>query len=214
MGGLLSYLRTSPFEAIIYIVAFCFALTIHEFSHGLAAHLCGDDTAKNMGRLTMNPLSHLSLVGTLVMLFLPFGWAKPVPIVPRNFRNPKVDSLIVSAAGISANLLTAFVFGLTSRVIGWNNMNDPMQVLFVFFIMINIVFACFNLIPIPPLDGSKILAFFLPPSMAHKIEYMNPTWQFAFIGVIYLVMYLPGVHDGLFSVINIVFYSFSGVNLR
>ncbi len=214
MGGLLSYLQTSPLEAMMYIVAFFFALTVHEFCHAYAAHLCGDDTANAMGRMTLNPLAHLSLVGTLVMLFLPFGWAKPVPIVPRNFRNPRVDSLIVSAAGIAANILTAFCFGVISRFIGWHNMSQAMQVLFVFFIMINIVFACFNLIPLPPLDGSKILAFFLPPSVAHKIEYMNSTMQLVFIGIIYLVMYIPGVHDGLFAVINIIFYSFSGVYLH
>ena len=211
--GLLSHL-SNPGVAIIFAVALFFALTVREFFHAFVAHLCGDDTAKAMGRMTMNPLAHLSLAGTLVMLFLPFGWAKPVPIVPRNFRNPKIDSLLVSGAGISANILTAFSFGILARFIGWENMNYGAMELVFYFMLINLGFAFFNLLPIPPLDGSKILAFFLPSSIAHKIEYMGPVAQIVCIGVIYAIFYLiPLASQILSAIINYFFYAFSGGDL-
>lgn len=156
-----------------FIVLFT-AITIHEYAHGLIAYKLGDPTAKSMGRLTLNPLAHLDPLGALMMVFCRFGWAKPVPVNPYYFNDPKKGMVLVSFAGPAANLLLAFVvatiypflwallpsvFGITTF---WGG---------VFFacISVNISFAVFNLIPFPPLDGSKILFSVLPNDTYNKL---------------------------------------------
>lgn len=160
----------NPINATLYFLAFVVALTFHECSHALAAYKLGDPTARNMGRLTLNPLKHLDLMGTLLLLLVGFGWAKPVPVNPRNYRNPKRDDIIVSLAGITSNILLAFlatpIYMLTIKhgsnialVVSW----------FIYaFIQTNIVLALFNLIPISPLDGSHVLEDLLLPVCGPK----------------------------------------------
>ncbi len=160
----------NPINAALYFLAFVVALTFHECSHALAAYKLGDPTARNMGRLTLNPLKHLDLMGTLLLLLVGFGWAKPVPVNPRNYRNPKRDDIIVSLAGITSNILLAFlatpIYMLTIKhgsnialVVSW----------FIYaFIQTNIVLALFNLIPISPLDGSHVLEDLLLPVCGPK----------------------------------------------
>lgn len=160
----------NPINATLYFLAFVVALTFHECSHALAAYKLGDPTARNMGRLTLNPLKHLDLMGTLLLLLVGFGWAKPVPVNPRNYRNPKRDDIIVSLAGITSNILLAFlatpIYMLTIKhgsnialVVSW----------FIYtFIQTNIVLALFNLIPISPLDGSHVLEDLLMPVCGPK----------------------------------------------
>ncbi len=160
----------NPINATLYFLAFVVALTFHECSHALAAYKLGDPTARNMGRLTLNPLKHLDLMGTLLLLLVGFGWAKPVPVNPRNYRNPKRDDIIVSLAGITSNILLAFlatpIYMLTIKhgsnialIVSW----------FIYaFIQTNIVLALFNLIPISPLDGSHVLEDLLMPVCGPK----------------------------------------------
>lgn len=160
----------NPMNATLYFLAFVVALTFHECSHALAAYKLGDPTARNMGRLTLNPLKHLDLMGTLLLLLVGFGWAKPVPVNPRNYRNPKRDDIIVSLAGITSNILLAFlatpIYMLTIKhgsnialIVSW----------FIYaFIQTNIVLALFNLIPISPLDGSHVLEDLLMPVCGPK----------------------------------------------
>lgn len=160
----------NPINATLYFLAFVIALTFHECSHALAAYKLGDPTARNMGRLTLNPLKHLDLMGTLLLLLVGFGWAKPVPVNPRNYRNPKRDDIIVSLAGITSNILLAFlatpIYMLTIKhgsnialIVSW----------FIYaFIQTNIVLALFNLIPISPLDGSHVLEDLLMPVCGPK----------------------------------------------
>ena len=160
----------NPINATLYFLAFVVALTFHECSHALAAYKLGDPTARNMGRLTLNPLKHLDLMGTLLLLLVGFGWAKPVPVNPRNYRNPKRDDIIVSLAGITSNILLAFlatpIYMLTIKhgsnialVVSW----------FIYaFVQTNIVLALFNLIPISPLDGSHVLEDLLLPVCGPK----------------------------------------------
>jgi Zn-dependent protease len=165
------------------------AITIHEFSHALAADKLGDPTPRSFGRLTLNPIAHADLVGTVLLPLLSalsgiptIGWAKPVPIDPFNFRHPKRDMIITSLAGPASNLLIAIIFGLISNIFHIQN-------IFIYlFILINISLAIFNLIPIPPLDGSKILINLLPSESGAKWE--EALNRYGFILLIILV-FLP-----------------------
>ena len=160
----------NPINAALYFLAFVVALTFHECSHALAAYKLGDPTARNMGRLTLNPLKHLDLMGTLLLLLVGFGWAKPVPVNPRNYRNPKRDDIIVSLAGITSNILLAFlatpIYMLTIK--HGSNIALVVSRFICAFIQTNIVLALFNLIPISPLDGSHVLEDLLLPVCGPK----------------------------------------------
>jgi Zn-dependent protease len=158
-------------ELLIKAPGILVGLTIHEYCHGLVAHLRGDDTAKMAGRLTLNPISHLDPFGTIMLLFGPFGWAKPVPVNYYNLRNPRVDSALVSIAGPVSNILCAIIIGIILQLL-LAFLSDKDSFYYIFLILkmafnINIGLSFFNLLPVPPLDGSHILLSFLPPS---KIE--------------------------------------------
>jgi len=158
-----------PVRLLLTIPGLIWALSFHEFCHGFAAWCVGDRTAERYGRLTLNPLAHFDILGTLMLLFVGFGWAKPVPINARYFKHPRRDLVIVSLAGVAGNILTAVVTVLILRWLGpywylrWGY-TWPMYVDAILKIMVNINMglAAFNLIPIPPLDGSRVLEAFLP----------------------------------------------------
>jgi len=182
----------SNFEPAL-IPAILIAITIHEFGHGYVAYYFNDPTAKNAGRLTLNPLPHMDFLGTLMFFFVGFGWAKPVPVNPQYLKNPKKDLIFISLAGPLINLIVAFAFSLVFifvlvRILPNNQgtFNAFIYNFFIFTIKINIVLAWFNLIPLPPLDGYKILAGFLPDDMDHmmrKFEFYGPI---IFISIIFL----------------------------
>jgi Zn-dependent protease len=154
----------SPAELLLSLPAVLWAITFHEFCHGYVAYRLGDPTAMNSGRLTLNPLAHLDPIGALMLLIARFGWAKPVPIDPRYFKNPRRDMVLVSLAGAAGNILTATVVGLLMRVLPRAVLLNYAALNFlVLMVFINLGLAVFNLLPIPPLDGSKILYVFLPP---------------------------------------------------
>jgi Zn-dependent protease len=161
---------------LIRIPAILIALTIHEFAHGYIAWRFGDPTARNAGRLTLNPLSHLDVFGTLMLFFGPFGWAKPVPVNPYYFTNPKRDGLLVSLAGPASNIALALVFGYALRLLPISLLSPGILFFLQLCIGLNIGIAFFNLIPVPPLDGSHILAGLLPnhliPSYYNKMRYV------------------------------------------
>ncbi len=152
-----------PQTLIMIILAVIFALTIHEFSHALAASLLGDNTAKFSGRLNLNPLSHMEIFGTLMLLFAGFGWGKPVPVNPYNLKWRRWGTAVVSLAGPISNFLSVILFILIANLLA--NWLAPTSLLFDFLgslIIVNLILGVFNLIPIPPLDGSKILFAILP----------------------------------------------------
>ncbi|MBQ7036425.1 MAG: site-2 protease family protein [Clostridia bacterium] len=144
------------------------AITVHECAHGYMAYLLGDRTAKAYGRLSLNPFHHMDIMGAICMLVFGFGWAKPVPVNPQYFKNPKGGMSLVGLAGPLSNFLMALIFsvlyGLLFRLFGMSDffLVEFFANLFAVGIMLNIGLGIFNLIPFPPLDGSKILAFFLP----------------------------------------------------
>ncbi|MFH1217821.1 MAG: site-2 protease family protein [Pseudomonadota bacterium] len=187
-------------QIIILAPPFLFALTIHEYSHGMVAYRLGDPTAHNLGRLTLNPLKHLDPLGVLAFIIMKIGWAKPVPVNPRYFRNPLKDMIWVALAGPGANLLTAIASSLLAQLLVFFAAWIPKPILFPLFqmvgasIWINIILAVFNLLPIPPLDGSKVLMGLLPPRQAAAFSKLEP---FGFI--ILLALFYTGVLQKILS---------------
>lgn len=180
------------YKVLIAAPPILFALTVHEFFHAWTALRYGDSTARDMGRLTLNPLAHLDLFGTIVMFIslasgFFFGWAKPVPVNPYNFRgNPRVADFWISAAGPLSNLALAFLFGMFFRMAIASSLALPegIYLMLVFAVKINVCLAFFNLIPIFPLDGSHILRNILPESMGpslNQLERFGPILLLALI---------------------------------
>ena len=170
-----------------------FALSFHEFAHAWMASKCGDNTAARMGRLTLNPMAHLDVMGSLMILFVGFGWAKPVPVDSRNLRDPRKDMMKVAAAGPLSNLLLAMLAGMAWRLLGGTNflLDTNFPVLIFYFTQINVALAVFNLIPVSPLDGSQIFSGYLMktnPELALKIQSYGPQVLFGLI----LFGYLTG----------------------
>ena len=163
-----------------------FALSFHEFAHAWMASKCGDNTAVKMGRLTLNPMAHLDVMGSLMILFVGFGWAKPVPVDSRNLRDPRKDMMKIAAAGPLSNLLLAMLAGMAWRLLGGTNLllDTNFPVLIFYFTQINIALAVFNLIPVSPLDGSQIFSGYLMktnPELAWKIQSYGPQVLFGLI---------------------------------
>ena len=200
-----------------------FALTVHEYAHGWMALRFGDPTARNAGRLTLNPISHLDPIGTLMLFIVHLGWAKPVPVNPYYFRNPKKDMMWVSLAGPGANFLTAFACGLLLRVISPLSGNLELAssafgivvMMIVYALMINLVLCFFNLIPLPPLDGSKILMGILPPEYEHHIVQLERFGPFLLIGIIMIgrMAHIPILWGILSPFVSFFSYVFAGTNL-
>lgn len=170
---------------LFQLFVFLFSVIIHEVSHGIVALRLGDTTARDMGRLTLNPVPHLDLFGSfLVPLFLYFssggsfifGWAKPVPYNPYNLKNPALGGGLIALAGPVANILVALIFGIIIRFVGPMLMATSFAsvvLLFHIIVFINVLLAIFNLVPIPPLDGSKVLFAFLPPQLNNVRDFLN-----------------------------------------
>jgi len=149
-------------DFFLTLPAILFGLTIHEYAHGYVAYRLGDPTAKLAGRLTLNPLKHLDLMGTLAVLIFRIGWAKPVPIDPYYFKNIKRDTILVSLAGPLSNFSLAFLSGLILQLVTPNLPTNSFFVLILRdFVLYNLIFCAFNSLPIPPLDGSKVLSYIL-----------------------------------------------------
>ena len=166
-------------QLIIQVPPLLFALTFHELAHGYVAYRLGDPTAKNAGRLTMNPLKHLDPLGVLAFIIMKIGWAKPVPVDPRYFRNPQKDMLLVALAGPAANLVLAIASAILARFLVALNILpmfilQPVAGMLVASVWINIMLAVFNCLPIPPLDGSKVLMGLLPYEAARSYAKLEP----------------------------------------
>jgi Zn-dependent protease len=188
---------------VFQIVVLIFSVVFHEVSHGMVANAMGDTTAKNAGRLTLNPIPHIDPIGSVALpLFLIIvsqlsggagfiiGWAKPVPVNPRLLKDQKWGSAKVSLAGPAANLALAVVFGLALRFLPIGMIAEPLVLLFSFIVYINILLALFNLLPIPPLDGSHILFSVLPRSL-HSVKVLLA--QYGFLLLMVFIFFFFGI---------------------
>lgn len=199
--GLISFLYTLP--------ALLFCLSVHEFAHAYTAYKLGDRTQKAMGRLTLNPFSHIDIAGFICIALFGFGWGKPVMIDDRNFKNKAAGNALTAFAGPFSNIIMAILFTIILKVLlitgvilpTINSMVGSIILnMLILTIQFNVVFAIFNLIPIPPFDGSRILYFFLP---AKGREYMYKIEQYSF--VIVLVILVTGIGSKLVSpIVNFV----------
>ena len=183
---------------VLIILAFCliFALTFHEFGHAYTAHLCGDDTAKAAGRMTLNPLVHLDLFGSLMVLIVGFGYARPVPVNPNNYRVRNADFYIASA-GPLMNLLLGIIAAFLYGVLAQNSITIlagvPLLFLLKLFIIINFNLFLFNLIPLGPLDGNSVFPHFLPANLRIRFQHWNFRYgSYALISLVLLSILLPG----------------------
>ena len=209
--GLINTLQSDPQAGMILIITLIFSLSFHEFSHAYVAYKLGDNTAAYQGRLTLNPLSHLDPVGSLMLLFIGFGYAKPVPVNPMNLSNPRTDMMKVAFAGPFSNLILCLFGCLLMRIIGISDLteivgynrtlNSTGNILLTFSI-INMILAVFNMIPIHPLDGGQIFGGYLDkinPNLSYKLRSYGPQ--------VLMFVILFGIVTG-FSLIGIIISPF------
>ncbi len=196
------------------LIAVLTALSFHEFSHALVANWLGDPTAERMGRLTLNPLAHLDPVGFIMLLVAGFGYAKPVPYDPRYLRSPRSGSVLIGIAGPISNILFASVFALVLKLIGPSlGINNLLTMFCSFGAMINVNLAIFNLIPIPPLDGSKLLNAILADSKWLHLR-MTIEKQGPFLLLILIMLDIfggIGIFSRIFETADVTFFHFFGL---
>lgn len=197
----------SPLQFLIIAVAILIGFTIHEYTHALVADKLGDSTPRLMGRLTLNPLAHLDLVGTIFLLLAGFGWGKPVMVNARNFKNPILDNVTVSLAGPISNFVLAVILGLGLRFI---QMPDFLAQILTIIIFFNLVLMIFNFLPIPPLDGSKLLSLILPQETYLQFEQFG---TFILFGFIILSNFIPIIPFIMSRVVNFFFALITGQQL-
>ncbi len=206
---------------LLAVPAILIALTFHEYAHGYVAYRLGDPTAARMGRLTLNPLAHLDPMGTIMIFLVHFGWAKPVPVDPRNLDNPKRDMLWIAAAGPLMNMILALATGIIIRIgvaaqVIHPQMSGLPSTLFMilyFSLYINLALAIFNLLPIPPLDGSKILAGLLPNRYAPMIYQLEMRGPMILFGII-MLGWVTDIHILGFIIrpwVNVFSWIFAGI---
>lgn len=204
---MLEYLLREPPDLLGFVlvaVVLVIALTLHEFAHAAAGTWQGDPTARLAGRLTLNPLAHLDLVGSIMLILIGFGFGKPVPFTPSKLRNRRFGSAFVAAAGPATNILLAILsaFGLGLLTSPSSNLAGRFLQVSLY---LNVLLAIFNLIPIPPLDGSRILSAALPPSRQH-IMYFLDQWSFPLLILVAFVLFRLPIFGRLISfVIGVIF---------
>jgi len=198
---MLAYLFTNPFLFFIWVAALLAAITVHEFAHAWTSDRLGDPTARLAGRVTLNPLAHLDPLGTLMLLLFRFGWGKPVPFDPFNLRRPRRDAALISLAGPVANFLLALFLAIIIRLGHFfvsPQISYLTEIILTPFITLAVILGIFNLIPIHPLDGGKVLIGLLPERLAYQWdEILN---RLGFFIIIFLLMPLFGGY----SLVNLI----------
>ncbi len=197
----------SPQELVIVIPVFLLALTIHEFAHGWVANRLGDPTARLQGRLTLNPMAHLDIIGTIAIVLIGFGWAKPVPVDARYLRRPRQDMIFIAAAGPVSNLILAAAVAFCYRMMPWGALGPewdwlaaPLRAMLYTGVWVNVLLAVFNLLPIPPLDGSRVVSGLLPLRQAISFSRIEP---YGFI-IIFLLFYTGIIQPAFSPVVGVL----------
>ena len=206
----------SAIDGIFYIAILIMSIVIHEVSHGFVAEYFGDKTARNAGRLTLNPIRHLDLFGSILLPALlilskagfVFGWAKPVPYNPDNLSNRKWGTIAVAAAGVASNFFIAIIFGLIMRFSVGFDLSPNFYFITSAIVIVNLALGIFNLVPIPPLDGSKILFYLLPDRISDKVFVLE---QYSLILLLVFIMFFA---DSLFPILSFIFNLITGFPLR
>ncbi|MCX5802300.1 MAG: site-2 protease family protein [Proteobacteria bacterium] len=203
--GLINLLFRNPLVFILVAIPLLYSIIIHEVAHGWVANKMGDPTAKWLGRLSLNPIKHLDPIGTLMLLVFGFGWAKPVPVNFNNLHDTRKGLIFVSSAGIVANIILAFFSFFLLRLL---SPSEVISTILYYMAQINIMLAAFNLIPIPPLDGSKILMGFSSRRFQYSLARLEPYGMFIIIGLLYL-----GVLNPLIAFFQWIILAFIGILL-
>ncbi len=201
--GLLSLLFKNPLDFILIAIPLLYAIILHELAHGWVAYVMGDPTAKVLGRMSLNPLKHLDPIGTLLLFIFGFGWAKPVPVNFNQLRNRRLGMVLVSAAGIVTNMLLAFAALFLSRLLSLSPSGMP-AVLLYYFAQINIILAAFNLIPLPPLDGSKILMGFASPNVQNFLFSIERYGIIIIIALLFFGVLDPVIYFFQWAILEII----------
>jgi Zn-dependent protease len=184
--GLISLLFEDPGQFLLLAIPLLYSIIIHELAHGWVAEKMGDSTARWLGRLSLNPIKHLDPIGTIMLFIFGFGWAKPVPVNFNNLRDFRKGLIFVSAAGITANIILAFCSLLLLQLLSASPLSKYLYRVLIELARINIILAAFNLIPIPPLDGSKILMGFTSRSFQYSLARLEPYGFFIIIGLLWI----------------------------
>jgi len=204
---MLAELFTNPFGFLIWIIALLVAITVHEFAHAWSAERLGDPTARLAGRITLNPLAHLDLLGTIMLIVARIGWGKPVPVDPFNFRHPRRDMAITSFAGPAADLLLAAILSLIIKVASFS-LGPAAALLEIFLqpmIVLAVILAIFNLLPVHPLDGNAIIVGLLPQDLAEDFDRFSH--QYGVLILIFLIFPFfgaPLISRIIFPIINFI----------
>ncbi|HPU86406.1 MAG TPA: site-2 protease family protein [Candidatus Latescibacteria bacterium] len=192
-----------PYLLLVVLPVGIMAVTIHEVSHGYVAWKLGDPTAHYAGRLTLNPIAHIDPIGALMLVLVGFGWAKPVPVNPGYFKNPRRGMMWVALAGPVSNILFAVVFALVLKAVFAfsSEYTAALFPLLRFGIVINVVLAAFNMVPVPPLDGSRVLANFLPYHASRRFDELE---HYGLIPVAVVLFLLPWATNGRIDIVRSV----------
>jgi len=201
--GLLNLLLKDPLGFILIAIPLLYSIIFHELAHGWVAYLMGDPTAKSRGRLSLNPLKHLDPMGTIMLFIFGFGWAKPVPVNFYRLRDRHIAMISVSAAGILTNMLLAFSALLLNRLLSPSPSSTPALLLY-YLAQINIILAAFNLIPLPPLDGAKIIMGFASPSVQNFLFRFERYGFFIIIALLYFGVLNPVIHFFRWMILSLI----------
>ena len=211
MGSPLFLLRDPQLFAA-FLIAVIIGITFHEFSHAAVASLQGDQTARSQGRLTLNPISHLDPLGSIALMVAGFGWGRPVPVTPSRLRSGRLGHVLVGLAGPAANFVVALVAAVGLRI-AYPTAGTTFDVGFTVILLsmivtINVVLGVFNLLPIPPLDGSTLLSIALPPSRQNIVAFLNQYGIFLLLGLLILA---PNLLTPIFQAITEALYGLVGL---
>jgi Zn-dependent protease len=212
VGSPLFLLRDDPRVFVAFVIAVILGITFHEFSHAAVATLQGDQTARSQGRLTLNPIAHLDPLGSIALILAGFGWGRPVPFNPMRMRSHRVGAALVGLAGPAANFVLALVAAIGVRILFSTGTGafevDFSLILLDMLVTLNVVLGVFNLLPIPPLDGSRLLSIFLPPSRQSIIYFLDRYGIFLLLALLILA---PNLLTPLFRSITRALYGLVGL---